>query len=479
MLKASKYGLLASPFVIFTAASGSLQSEHLARQWDSAAAQTEPAGRLNLLATSPDLKNDIVEAGVPESLAVTSDPPLEQIAIERLHFQTQPELRLSLRTQKTTNQRSKNLTNLARRASGAPHVAHSALSTTSADAQDSSDNDNNNDSDTNTNSTSRVTASASAPTPTAMGSSRTSTSSPSQATRLRSTSTSSASLASHATATSVALPSATSSAPQNPPTFGDLFSHLRSYFQPSNGAFPLAIMITVAAAILLLLVIISVAKCICHRPKFANAKDYPQGFPWESNNPNRPLNAKHKLTPSSPFSKSAEGDWSKMDNEKSPQINHELNSWQPHPPLSHSFHGQGAPSPLQLRSEGTPTANVRFSRQSGPTLPPLVISHYSETANLQRSSPSPLSPTSESRERWPQNTTVLHSPARISVMSYSAQPSPTPYDPLRSQSPYYEPQNVGYSDHHNRAYSPNEDVSGHIQASTPGQAPRYPGWVGV
>lgn len=474
-MKAFKYGLLASSSIIFTAASGSFKPENLARQWNSAGIPTEREAHLHSLATPQDFKRDVLEVVVPDTLAITSNAPSEGITIESPHFRTQPERRLSLRTKRMTNERSKNVTNLARRASGAPHVAHSALSTSTADAQDSPDADNDNDSDTNTNSSPRITTSASGPTPTAMGSSRssTSTSSPSQATRLRGTPTSASTLASHATATSAALPSATSSAPQDPPTFGGLFSHLNSYFQPSNGAFPLAIMITVAAAILLLLVIISVAKCICHRPKFANAKDYPQGFPWESNNPNRPLNAKHKRTPSSPFSKSAEGNWSQMDNEKSLQINHELNNWQPNRPLSHSSHVQVDPSPLQLRSEGTPMANVRFSRRSSPTLPPLVISHHSETINLQRTSPAPFSASSEPREPWPQNPPVLHSPARSSGLSFPA------HDPLRSQSPYYEPQHSGYPDHHERAHSPNQPASGHPNAPAPGQAPRYPGWIGV
>ncbi|EGG01967.1 uncharacterized protein MELLADRAFT_117679 [Melampsora larici-populina 98AG31] len=452
MLKASKYGLLASPFFIFTAASGSFQPEHLAEKWNSASVQTATEGHLNSLETPPNLKSDVLEVVVPGTLLTTSRLLTERIAIDSFHSRAQSEPRLSLRTKRTTNQRSKNVTNLARRASGAPHVAHSALSTSTADSQDTPDADNDNDSDTNTNSSPRVTTSASGPTPTPMGSSRSSNStSSSQATRSRGTPTSSASLASHATATSAASPSASPSAPQTAPTFGDLFSHLNSYFQPSNGAFPLAIMITVAAAILLLLVIISVAKCICHRPKFANAKDYPQGFPWESNNPNRPSDVKHKRTPSSPFSKSAEGNWSKMDNEKSLQTNHELNSWQPDPSLSHSSHVQVAPSPLQL----------------------------SETANVQRTSPAPFSVTFEPQEGWTQNPPVLHSPARSSGFVFPAQPSPTSYDPLRAQSPYHEHQSSGHSDYHDRAPSPNQHASGHIKTSATVTAPRYPGWVGV
>lgn len=57
--------------------------------------------------------------------------------------------------------------------------------------------------------------------------------------------TSSSSNALHS-ASPTATPSP-SSAPGEAPTFGDVLIHLKSYFQPSNGAFPLAIMISVAA----------------------------------------------------------------------------------------------------------------------------------------------------------------------------------------------------------------------------------------
>lgn len=103
------------------------------------------------------------------------------------------------------------------------------------------------------------------------------------------TSTTSSNL--HATATSSHYPAATAAA-QKASTSSEassstaeaaprsLFQKIGALFKPTNHLQVLAILITIAIAVGLLVGLMSVLKCVAHRERFANKKDYPAGFPW-------------------------------------------------------------------------------------------------------------------------------------------------------------------------------------------------------
>ncbi|MBW0504931.1 hypothetical protein O181_044646 [Austropuccinia psidii MF-1] len=67
------------------------------------------------------------------------------------------------------------------------------------------------------------------------------------------------------------------------PVANNVLSQLAEYYKPSYSLRPLVLILTCAFAVGILVFIVSLIKCVCHKKKFANPKDYPNGFPWEKN----------------------------------------------------------------------------------------------------------------------------------------------------------------------------------------------------
>eukprot|EP00918_Siedleckia_nematoides_P057572 GHVU01125560.1.p1 GENE.GHVU01125560.1~~GHVU01125560.1.p1 ORF type:complete len:407 (+),score=14.64 GHVU01125560.1:43-1263(+) len=215
-----------------------------------------------------------------------------------------------------------------------------------------------------------------------------------QATHSRGIPTSSSDTLTHATPTATVEPSSTPSVSPDSPTFVNVSQQLGSYFQPSSSAFPAAVMITVAAGILILLMIISVAKCICHKPKFANAKDYPQGFPWDPHH-----NGAEAVKKSGKRATRAETEYKRMTSRQG--------SWKSdHSPFDSTRQVAALPQ-ANFRSEGKSFSQLRHSGGSRP--PSLVISHTSDAVELREKLATPLSASSGSNLREKSQSSLTNS----------------------------------------------------------------------
>ncbi|KAG0145681.1 hypothetical protein CROQUDRAFT_671601 [Cronartium quercuum f. sp. fusiforme G11] len=296
----------------------------------------------------------------------------------------------------------------------------------------------------------------------------------------------------YAVATSTAE---TSSTPSGSPN-----GNLSSYFESSNAAFPFAIMATVVAVILVLLVIISIVKFIAHRPSFADAKDYPEGFPWDPpQNGAQSMSTdkvgrgevvkyglskagtRHGGTSLSPFAQTSEGDWDiyQTVNEKSYQVSHRVTSWNSDRPLINSSRPSFDPPKMQFRVEQNSSAQLRYSRGSGLTLPSLVISPNVHSFDLQHRSPAPLSTSSGSITGWAQNRSALNSPSRKPGYAIAEPPTLAIYDPLRPESPYYDSQSATYDDDIDPAFLKQSSAHNNIRMPERGYDARSPIRAGV
>ncbi|WAQ88088.1 hypothetical protein PtA15_9A213 [Puccinia triticina] len=92
----------------------------------------------------------------------------------------------------------------------------------------------------------------------------------------------SASSHSHATTSSAPALTASSAAPSptDEPTPPSAFERFGSLYKPSNRFAPLAALLTVVFILGFLVSLMAILKCVAHKKRFANKKDYPTGFPW-------------------------------------------------------------------------------------------------------------------------------------------------------------------------------------------------------
>lgn len=81
-----------------------------------------------------------------------------------------------------------------------------------------------------------------------------------------------------------------------------VFQQIKSYYDPANRFNALAVLITIGMIITFLVSLVAIIKCVCHKKRFANKKDYPEGFPWvEGNKPARSNSQRQGLISTASF----------------------------------------------------------------------------------------------------------------------------------------------------------------------------------
>ncbi|KAA1112832.1 hypothetical protein PGT21_012157 [Puccinia graminis f. sp. tritici] len=79
-------------------------------------------------------------------------------------------------------------------------------------------------------------------------------------------------------ATEASTTSAASAAPTDEPAPRSALERFAALYKPTNRFEPLAVLLTIVLILAFLVTLMSILKCVAHKKRFANKKDYPTGF---------------------------------------------------------------------------------------------------------------------------------------------------------------------------------------------------------